>query len=214
MLCARIYCRCLPTQLLSKQVAGVMKFTGWNCQGMGKDLDNSTKMEYLSRLMKSTGAQVTFVSEIQTSRYKASHLNVRFNAADSVVVPSIGRSGGLWMIWSDEVHVSIKLSNHYVILAVVTHVPINLEFALACVYGDPHHRDTRMIWDLVSNFVFDNLGKPVVCYGDLNNIMCAEDTTSVNVNKYRMRDFNAYIKQCGLFDLGFNGGRRSDSLLI
>jgi hypothetical protein len=109
------------------------------------------------------------------------------------------------MLWSDEVHVSVKFSNHYVILAVVVHIATGLEFALACVYGDPHHRDTRMIWDLVSSFVFDNLGKPVVCYGDLNNIMCEEDTTSVNVNKYRMREFNEYVKQCGLFDLGFSG---------
>jgi hypothetical protein len=31
------------------------------------------------------------------------------------------------------------------------------------------------------------------------------DTTSVNVNKNRMRTFNTYVKQCGLFDLGFSG---------
>jgi hypothetical protein len=182
-----------------------MKFIGWNCQGMGKDLGSSTKMEYLSRLMTSTGAQVTFVSEIRTSRYKPFQLNTRFNAADSVVVPSNGLSGGLWMLWSDEVHVSVKFSNHYVILAIVVHIASSMEFALACVYGDPHHRDTSMIWDLVSNFVFDNLGKPVVCYGDLNNIMCDEDSTSSNINKYRMCAFNTYVKQCGLFDLGYSG---------
>jgi hypothetical protein len=182
-----------------------MKFIGWNCQGKGRDLNSSTKMEYLARLMASTGAQVTFISETKTSRYKASQLNSRFSAAGSVVVPSNGSSGGLWMLWSDEVQVSVKFSNHYVILAVVVHIPTNIEFALACVYGDPHHLDTRIIWDLVSNFVFDNLGKPVVCFGDLNNIMCGLDTTSVNVNKYRMHAFNDYVKQCGLFDLGYIG---------
>jgi hypothetical protein len=167
-----------------------MKFIGWNCQGKGRNLFSSTKMEYLARLMISTGAQVTFVSETRTSRYKASQLNTRFNTAGSVVVPSNGLSGGLWMLWSDEVQVSVKFSNHYVILAVIVHLPTSVEFALACVYGDPHHRDTRMIWDLVSNFVSDNLGKPVVCFGDLNNIICGLETTSMNVNKHRMRTFN------------------------
>jgi hypothetical protein len=62
-----------------------------------------------------------------------------------------------------------------------------------------------MIWDQVSSFVNDNLGKPVICLGDLNDIMCHEDTTSINANKYRMRAFNSYIKQFGLFDLGFSG---------
>lgn len=40
--------------------------------------------------------------------------------------------------------------------------------------------------------------------GDLNNIMRDIDTTSANVNKYRMRAFNTYVKQCGLFE-GYSG---------
>ena len=85
------------------------------------------------------------------------------------------------------------------------HIPTKVEFVLACVYGDPHHHFTKMIWEHISTFVIDNLGKPVVCLGDLNEIMHDVDTTSRKVNKYRMRAFNAYVKQCGLFDLGFSG---------
>ena len=182
-----------------------MKFIGWNCRGMGKDLSSSTKMEYLAKLMNSTCAQVTFVSEIRTSRYSSSHLNSRFNNNDSFVVPSVGRSGGLWILWSDEVCVSVKFSNHYMILALVVNKITNVEFVLACVYGDRHHCHTNLIWDHVLNFVNDNIGKPIVCFGDLNDIMCDTETTSLNVNKNRMRAVNNYVKQCGLFDLGFSG---------
>ena len=35
--------------------------------------------------------------------------------------------------------------------------------------------------------------------------MCDMDTTSVNVNKLRMQNFNSYVKECDLFDLGFSG---------
>jgi hypothetical protein len=149
--------------------------------------------------MKSTNAQITFVSEIRTSRYSSAHLNSRFNTSDSFVV------GGLWLLWSDEVIVSIKFFNHYMILALVVDRTANVEFALTCIYGDPHHRHTKFIWDQISSFVNENLGKPVVCLGDLNDIMCDLETTSTNVNKNRMRAFNSYIKQCGLFDLGFIG---------
>jgi hypothetical protein len=45
----------------------------------------------------------------------------------------------------------------------------------------------------------------MVCLGDMNEIMCEADTTSVNINKYRMHAFNSYVKNCGLFDLGYNG---------
>jgi hypothetical protein len=91
------------------------------------------------------------------------------------------------------------------ILALVVDRTANVEFALTCIYGDPHHRHTKFIWDQISSFVNENLGKPVVCLGDLNDIMCDLETTSTNVNKNRMRAFNSYIKQCGLFDLGFIG---------
>jgi hypothetical protein len=154
--------------------------------------------------MNSTGAQIIFVFEIRTSRYNSSHLNFRFNTVGSFVVLSNGRSGGLWILWSDEVCVSIKFSNHYMILALVVNRTTNVEFSLGCVYGDPHHCDTRMIWDHVSNFFIDNLGKPVVCLGDLNEILCDAETTSIHVNKYHMRAINSYVKQCGLFDLGFS----------
>lgn len=98
---------------------------------MGKDLVSSNKMQYLANLMTSTGAQVTFMSEIRTSRYIASHLNSRFNSANSFVVPANGLSGGLWLLWTDEVQVTVKFSNCYVILAVVVHLATNLEFVLA-----------------------------------------------------------------------------------
>jgi hypothetical protein len=110
----------------------------------------------------------------------------------------------MWMLWSNEVQVSIKFSNHRVILEEVFHVSTDVEFSLACVYGDPHHRLTKMIWDHISTFVLNNLGKPLVRLGDLNEIMHDVDTTFAYVNKSCMRAFNSYLKQCGLFGLGFS----------
>lgn len=71
-----------------------MKFVGWNCRGKGTNLGTSRKMEYLARLMHSTGAQVTFVSETRSSECTPAQLNARFNSIASFVVPSEGFSGG------------------------------------------------------------------------------------------------------------------------
>ena len=108
-------------------------------------------------------------------------------------------------LWSDEVQVNIKFSSHNLILATFVNIATSIEFVLVCVYRDPHHRQTRAIWNQIAIFVCENVDKPVVCFGDLNNIMCDVDTTSSNINKHRMRAFNSYVKQCGLFDLGFSG---------
>lgn len=66
-------------------------------QGLG-----SNKMCYLARLMHATKAQVTFVSEIKSSNYSSSDLNQHFDMDNSLVVPSKGRPGGLWMMWTDD----------------------------------------------------------------------------------------------------------------
>jgi hypothetical protein len=105
------------------------------------------------------------------------------------------------MLWYEEVYTSVKFPNHNMMLVIVVDKAANVDFVLAC----SHHYHTRIIWHRVSNFVHQNLGKPVVCFGDLNEIMYDKYSTSININKSHMRTFNSYVKQCGLFDLGFSG---------
>ena len=64
---------------------------------MGKSL-GSEKMMYLARMINSAKPQVTFISEIKSTKVTASDLVTRFNMSDAVVVPSRRHSGGLWLI--------------------------------------------------------------------------------------------------------------------
>ena len=73
--------------------------------------------------MYSTGAQVTFVSETRSSKCTSTQLNARFITSASFVVPSNGLSGGLWLLWSQDVYLSIKFSNSNIILALAVHIP-------------------------------------------------------------------------------------------
>lgn len=171
---------------------------------MGKGL-GSEKMGYLDKLMRCTNSQVTFISETKSSKVNSGDLVNRFNIADSLVVPSNGCSGGLWMMWNDEVHISVVHANSHVILAKVVNIASKLEYALVCLYGDPYHRQTTQIWNEIASFVYDNLGNPVLCMGDLNEILYDADKSTPNVNIYRMHAFRFLVKQCGFIDLGFSG---------
>ena len=53
--------------------------------------------------MSSTHSQVTFISETRNSRITANDLTDHFHVSDSFVVPTIGLSGGLWLMWNDDV---------------------------------------------------------------------------------------------------------------
>jgi hypothetical protein len=94
---------------------------------MGKSL-GSEKMNHLARMLSATKPQVTFISEIKSSKIKSHDLNLRFNMSNSFVVPSQKRSGGLWVMWSDDIQVTVHSSSFYVILATAINSATNLKF--------------------------------------------------------------------------------------
>lgn len=181
-----------------------MRALGWNCQGMGRSL-GSQKMNHLARMLSATKPQVTFVSEIKTSKIKSDDLNARFNMSNSFVVPSHRRSGGLWLMWSDDIQVTVHTSSFYTILATAVNSTSNLKFGLVCIYGDPYHRQTDRIWNDVASFVYDNPSLPILCIGDMNELLYDMDKSSPNINRSRLYAFRSLVKNCGLFDLGFSG---------
>ena len=115
-----------------------MSLLSWNCRGSGGSL-RSCKMKHLARLMSSTHAQVTFILETRNSRITANELNNHFLISDSFVVPAVGFSGGLWVMWTDDVDVNIVSFSHFYVLACVVQKSSASSFNLVCVYGDPHH---------------------------------------------------------------------------
>jgi hypothetical protein len=124
---------------------------------------------------------------------------------DSVVVPSRRRSGGLWLMWNESLQIDVHSTSFHLILATATCTASNQKFGLVCIYGDPYHRQTTDIWNEVANFVYDNPSLPMVCIGDMNNLLYDMDKNSNNINRSHMCAFRSLVKQCGLFDLGYSG---------
>ena len=163
-------------------------------------------MQHLARLISSTHAQVTFISETRNSRVTADDLTDHFHMCNSFVAPAIGLSGGLWVMWSDDVDVDIVSSSHYYILASVVQKSNASSFNLVCVYGDPHHKKTNSIWNDVLSFIMQNQGKPTLCMGDLSNIMHPNEKWGHSPPSLsRIDSFCSLIKQCCLIDLGYSG---------
>jgi hypothetical protein len=125
--------------------------------------------------------------------------------ADAVVVPSRRHSGGLWLMWNDDLQLLVHSASFHVILAIVVNTTTNQKFGLVCIYGDPYHHQNNIIWDQVAAFVYDNCNLPMLCIGDMNEIMYDMDKNSPNINRAHMNAFRSLVKHCGFFDLGFSG---------
>jgi hypothetical protein len=188
-------------------VWGSMNQLAWNCQGSGGKLVSS-KMLHLLRLVTSTQAKLIFISETRNSTITKHSLINRFNMEDAHIVPSQGISGGLWFLWHHEVKVSVESSSQNLILASCTYKQTMFKFGLICMYGDPYHQNTSTIWATVQAFVvnYHGHGMPMLCIGDLNNIMSASEKHGpLPANLNRISNFCCMVKNCGFFDLGYNG---------
>ena len=108
-------------------------------------------------------------------------------------------------MWCADLQVTIQVANFHVILASVVNIASGQEFGLVCIYGDPYHHQTNVIWDQIATFVFDNPGKPMLCMGDMNKILYDMDKSSPYVSSHRLHAFRSLVKNCGFFNLGFSG---------
>ena len=143
------------------------------------------------------------ILETRNSSIKCSSIVNRFNASDALVVPSQGQSGGLWLFWNHEINLTVvDLSSNY-IFSFFTSTLSPQQFGLVCIYGDPHHRTTNAIWSQVLNFVVTNSNLPMLCMGDMNDIMHVNE--KLGPGRPDIRHINAFcdhVKQCGFIDLG------------
>ncbi|GJM90657.1 hypothetical protein PR202_ga06958 [Eleusine coracana subsp. coracana] len=64
-------------------------------------------MRHLHRLISCTKAKVIFVSETGSNKFSVRDLIRNFNVYDSFIVPANGISGGLWLLWTEDVQVTV-----------------------------------------------------------------------------------------------------------
>jgi hypothetical protein len=168
-------------------------------------------MTHLGRLLSSTKAQVCFIFETRNSSISRTSIINRFNCIDAFIVPAIGQSGGLWLIWNQDVSITVVDHSHHYIFALCNNHLDNNPFGLVCLYGDPHHRATTTIWEQVLDFVVRNSSMPMLCMGDLNEIMPpSEKLGPGRPDLLRINAFCDHVKQCGFIDLGYTHGQTSD----
>lgn len=163
-------------------------------------------MQHLQRLIYSTNAKVIFISETKSSKVTASDLIHHFHVANSHVVPADQASGGLWLMWDEDMDLTIVQSSINYILAYGVYKNSGPIFNLLCIYGDPSHKATSAMWSEISSFVVHSSHRPTFCMGDLNEIMHANEKYGLAPpNQNRINIFKHHVNNLGLMDMGYNG---------
>lgn len=173
----------------------------WNCRGSGGFSTIPTLRHYL----RSTGAVLAFISETKCSEKFAKRRIARLQLQNYQIIPSRGRGGGLWLLWANEISVTILESSFSFIVAEVQLGPAAKPWLLFAAYGECDDRRNDVMWVKLEGYA-RNQALPVCAIGDFNCITDQIEKQGGNsVLKAKHLRFRSFLQKSGLLDLGHSG---------
>ncbi|XP_074347588.1 uncharacterized protein LOC141686452 [Apium graveolens] len=119
-------------------------------------------------------------------------------------VEAQGRSGGLTLLWKDQIQVNLQSMsiNH---IDVVISIPDMQTWRMTGFYGEPNRNHRRRTWELLRNLSREN-NLPWCTIGDMNNILQQEDKRGgMSSPQWLLDGFSDTIEEAGLNDLELHG---------
>jgi exonuclease III len=84
-----------------------MSVLSWNCRGLG----NPGTVRDLHRMVKEKGPDLVFLMETKMQNKKCDFIRIKLGFDYMFGVDSVGRSGGLLLLWKNDYNVAIQNYN-------------------------------------------------------------------------------------------------------
>jgi exonuclease III len=107
-----------------------MKIMAWNCRGLA----SAWAVRALLAIQKREKLDVFFLSETHLGNAKAGELRRKLHCDHFTIVESDGRSGGLLLLWRQDVSVRVQEVSECFIDVLIED---DVEWRLTGIYGDP-----------------------------------------------------------------------------
>ncbi|GLT33351.1 hypothetical protein SLA2020_079490 [Shorea laevis] len=178
------------------------KILAWNCRGLG----NSMTLAELKKLLRIHTPQLLFLSESKRTVAEMDRIRLELGFSNCFAVGSNGRSGGLAMLWNEEVQVQLLSYS-------LTHIDMeiqdltNTRWRVTGFYGQPDASRRHESWALLKSLKSSS-SLPWVCVGDFNEIVKQAEKMGGNSRSERqIESFCEAIEYCGFSELDFKGPR-------
>ena len=177
-----------------------MKLMSWNCRGLG----NQHAVDVLSHLVRVKGPKILFLVETKRSLEEMKWIQNDLPYRCMLVVPSVRCSGGLALLWMEEIdlHIQTFTLNH--IDALIMDDPAN-PWRLTGFYGWPEEQRKQESWQLLKHLHSRHF-VPWLYFRDFNEILQSEEKQG-GLPKWLapMLNFREALLYYGLVDLGYQG---------
>jgi hypothetical protein len=105
----------------------------WNCRG----LRNPRTVRHLRRMVKSKKPAVVFLMETMVVQKKVDVLRVKLDFQNAFCVDSVGRSGGLLLLWASDLNLEIQNYSQRHVNAVIHESDSGATWKFTGFYGHP-----------------------------------------------------------------------------
>jgi len=178
-----------------------MRIISWNCQGIGVPLTQS-RLFRLNRIYK---YDILFLIETLNQCDVLHKLACDLGFSNVITQPPNGRSGGLALMWKNNVSLSLISQDERIIDTFVTYN--NKSFYLSCVYGHPIQSERHHLWQQLEQ-ISDNRNAEWLLIGDFNEILSNDEKIGGPLREeWTSRNFRNMISYCDLEDMRSRGDR-------
>ncbi|XP_074318894.1 uncharacterized protein LOC141655729 [Silene latifolia] len=156
----------------------------------------------LRNLLRRKAASIVFLCETKLSSKEMQGVWGKFDGFTGVAVDSMGRSGGLAMLWRSNITCTLRSAS-------VHYMDFDVEFdgekcRITGFYGWPAIQDRHLSWQQL-RILASQSQEPWLCVGDYNEIMYSTEMKGGSRAQWQMNNFRDAIDDCGLRDLPYEG---------
>ncbi|VFQ92152.1 unnamed protein product [Cuscuta campestris] len=177
-----------------------MSTISWNCRGLG----NRRTVQEIADLVSAKKPNFVFLMETKGAGNLVENLRVKIGFDGAFSVCSVGRSGGLALLWKENGTASL-LSYSRSHIDILVSLPNTETWRLTGFYGDPRRDHRRESWNLLL-LLKDKSPLPWFVIGDFNDICkSSEKRGGAPHPPALIAAFTSTLEACDLFDLGMMG---------
>ncbi|XP_026443846.1 uncharacterized protein LOC113343999 [Papaver somniferum] len=162
-----------------------MKIISWNVCGFG----NKDTRNHLHMLIKSQNPDIIFFSETRNQQKRMQYMLARYKYPNVSFLNPIGLSGGLCLLWKDNIDLKVIDMSLNMINCIVKLDSQNNNSLLTCLYGALNKNDKEAQWNHINN-LRENHNNPWIVIGDLNFILDRNDKEGGNTPSQTDLDAN------------------------
>ncbi|XP_074274052.1 uncharacterized protein LOC141597484 [Silene latifolia] len=175
-----------------------MNILSINCRGLG----NPDTVSALRALVRREAPAIVFLCETKLCGREMRRARERLEGYFGMEVDSMGRSGGLAMLWKRDIDCVFMSSSVHHMDFTVRHD--GKEWRLTGFYGWPAVSDRHLSWELL-RLLKEESNLPWVCMGDYNEILFSTEMKGGSRPQRQMNNFRAAVDDCQLRDVPWVG---------